>query len=1232
MNHIEQSLKILFENHFNYQEKDFKDLTPDDKNLKNNSDFLERNKDSNISIITGSNGIGKTYFLENLEKEFQENGCQSQFIPLKKINSLDKLIEQIKSTSEYLILDGLDELSSNIFEEVKNYLFSINTQKLIISSRKDFLQKSNMFNAHYDIYELMPFADYTVQDILSQNSIDKKTVNDIYSLIKIPRFMNYVLEIKNEIKNLQLINKYDLLDIIVNKHLDILNNRSSIIIEKHIHKKILQTMALIMMMLGKMSLTLEEFTVLLSNIDSLDIKTYILNKDIFETFTANQILLNDGFSISFDCKELMEFLAAKEIVENNFSNEDLYSLVIDSKNDNIDPLWFNTLSYISTTSPIYRKLILDYILVNIEKKDSLLDLLFNLNLSHQDLDFILHIINPIIKQYTKLYQYIDIHDTSQSIFNILSVDYTSILNILISIIEALPIANNNDSFNNIYINNLLTCIENIVRCANKKRISLITLKKFLNKNLDLFFYNNNFNVRFLIIYLQVSTVHQIDNFIKTHKISTRQLSLILHYCKSCDNLTEIDSVINNYIFNSKNSFRLNEFIISDFTLKDFIQKNYDLARINNLLSSIDNDTKISGLIHFLNTINSPEFFLKFDNKSSADILYRNVILPFVTPGADISQLKEEIFWERHHDYFVFRNFLEICIKHDIIDINTITPNNENYISQIIFDLILKIYLNNDTNFDELYSNIENKHDLFKVWSLDLTQEMQKYYKNDIQKYFPNELSEYLIKKEKYSNYDYINLEKHLEEIEFNSNIYFIIDNLHSLLSEEKYLSIINSNTILTNRIRKIITSIIMYIDKVDVFNLTLIYSSEKTYTLSYDYIYYPKAIFILYKMNYDINKYNFKNIIMHATYMNELPIKYSFKDYKYFTDYLETAASKEYIKRFLDSIIRVLGNHNPKKLLKLLLEWITTINFDEYETNQILEFIYEHRKHLSATILKKIKRFNNSKICQDLFISLDIESFIAERITYIKNTFALEGDIIENKTNVTSEFYSESYTKDLFNINIKYQKYIVDILEFAFQKYNTGDYYYFLKYILNLAYNYIKNNIQYSEIDNLIDRITELEKNAKNRYFYSTCLSIKNLKTIKKTNIYTVISTFNHLINKYYNKIYTYNELYDTIKEILETTIFDDIQRMKFFEIFKTRKKDYLPLKEETYQFLLGYELERILAQKGFNTKIIFEAAAFDKKRCDILIICNGFIQNIVIETKLTTNNDLSRKKSSNLY
>lgn len=90
---------------------------------------------------------------------------------------------------------------------------------------------------------------------------------------------------------------------------------------------------------------------------------------------------------------------------------------------------------------------------------------------------------------------------------------------------------------------------------------------------------------------------------------------------------------------------------------------------------------------------------------------------------------------------------------------------------------------------------------------------------------------------------------------------------------------------------------------------------------------------------------------------------------------------------------------------------------------------------------------------------------------------------------------------------------------------------------------------------------------------------------------------------------------------------------MKFLEIFRDKgTKKIKPLREETYQFLIGYELNRILNFKGFSTKVIFESMGIDKKRSDIQLVTEGFIQNIVIETKLSNNSDISNEDSIKSY
>ncbi|MCI6265349.1 MAG: hypothetical protein MR598_00700 [Erysipelotrichaceae bacterium] len=89
---------------------------------------------------------------------------------------------------------------------------------------------------------------------------------------------------------------------------------------------------------------------------------------------------------------------------------------------------------------------------------------------------------------------------------------------------------------------------------------------------------------------------------------------------------------------------------------------------------------------------------------------------------------------------------------------------------------------------------------------------------------------------------------------------------------------------------------------------------------------------------------------------------------------------------------------------------------------------------------------------------------------------------------------------------------------------------------------------------------------------------------------------------------------------------------MNFFELFKNKDGELNKLNEQTFQFLIGYELNRILTIEGFNTKVTYESTGFDKKRSDIQLISEGFIQDIVIETKLIENNDIGNEEKIKQY
>ena len=423
MDYIEQEIDVLFENKINYQKLD--KVSDEFKNSKisNMEDFFERIKSINgISLVVGSNGIGKTYLLEKLKNNFESKKISVSLIKFRDYDNLDSIDKAISPASEYIIFDGLDEINSNIQNSVLEYALSIKNKNIIISSRRDFALKRNLFDAKYNVYEIKQLEEYKIDNILKTYGLNKENYKNIYNLLKTPRFLIHLLNVKDIVKEKNSINKYDLLEMILNKHFEVVNERAIIKIETNIHKKILQSLALVMMMTGKSNLTMEEFTIFLSNINHLEIKSYILNKDIIESFLNNHVLLNYGDLIAFENKEIMEFLAAKEIFENDFSNKDLFDIVTIKDTNEINTLWFNTISYLVSKSKIYFNLILNYIFNNLYIQDNLLDLLLSINYNFDDKNIITKNIEKIIFQYTKLYQYMPFSGKFGNTSKMLTVD------------------------------------------------------------------------------------------------------------------------------------------------------------------------------------------------------------------------------------------------------------------------------------------------------------------------------------------------------------------------------------------------------------------------------------------------------------------------------------------------------------------------------------------------------------------------------------------------------------------------------------------------------------------------------------------------------------------------------------------------------------------------------------------------------------------------------------------
>lgn len=1235
MENIEQNIIKLYEDGINYQiinnEKNKYEYI-EENTIKNQIEFISLlKKRKGVSIITGNNGIGKTYLLKLINDKFIEENKKTKLIELKKYNALNEIENEILDEHEIVIFDGLDEININIIDNVIDYIFTIKNKNVIVSSRKDFLQKNNMLNVKYNVYEIMHIEEYRVKQFIEDLDIEDLKTDNIMNLLKIPRFLLYIIDNIEQVKNLKKINKYNILNLIIENHLDTLNSRANIKIEKHIHRKILQSMALVMMMAGKTNLTIEEFITFLSRINYLDIKSYILNENIIESFLNNQLILNDGKVLQFENKELMEFLAAKEIIENDISNEHLYNIVINEEKE-IDSFWFNTITYLVCESKIYRRLILEYIYNNIEEQDNLINLLFNINFGIEDKEYVRIISNKLIFQYTKLYQYLSYSDNS--ILNIVSANYKDILKILIDILSKFDFKSSIDEFNVIYINNVLSIIDNMLEKYTPEQIQLDCLKEFLVNNEKYIMNDRRFNVRYLTIYSRIMNIEDIDNLLNTEKINNRLFSIILHECQEINKLQKLDDIINKYIINYKDRFEEEtHFFMDDTLIKKFIISNYNVTRINKLLNKLNSDGDVASFLRFINS-NNTDILDKFDRNTIVNTLYRKIIKRFFKVDSKSNiELREEIMFDRRQGD-AFEKIIELCIKYKYIQVDDLAKiNSSNYIIQYIHELIIKKLLEKGIQIQEIYNSLKKQELVFYVWKNDLSGTEKNRYEDEIKRLFPEQYKNYIITIEKLKNMDYVDIENSMKKILEASNIFYVIDKMYNLVKDDKKYKMIISDTIMNNTFKQVINKINEYISKLDISKLQIKYNNkDKNYTLSYDVHFYSQAIYILKKGDIDINKYNEKNIILLRDYNNEMNINYTDKEYKIFIDYLKRKDAEGYIRYYFYSIIEKIKNSQINELYELIFEWIDKYEFEEYEISQLLSVLCENINIIDQNKLNKIEKFKENKTCQDILILLNVESEIVNRINYIKENLVYSGDIMSIEKNYNFEYSSGYYTNPLSKINIKYMRHIIDITEFAFKKYNEGDYFYFTKYILDMVTNFIKNNIESPEVTILIKKIINLEKKNNNRYLFNICNSISTMKRLNVKQLGKKIIELNTIMGSNIKKIYSYDELFEIIKQVLENNIFEDIKRINFFELFRNKDGELNKLNEQTFQFLIGYELNRILTIEGFNTKVVYESTGIDKKRSDIQLISEGFIQDIVIETKLIENNDIGNEEKIKRY
>ena len=1203
----------------------------DDKHNKNDdSKFKDRellydylSKKKGLFFITGRNGIGKSYLLDFFEEKFRVNGSCS-FVKLKNVKSLEELKEIVKE-KDRLILDGLDELDINVSKDIINYILSgIGSDKLVIvSSRRDYLYKESLIKPQYNIYEIEPLTYFAVKERLQEEKVDLSKVVSILDILNIPRYLEYVILHKDKINSMDNINKYDLLELIVNQNFSELENHGVKRIQKNVHIKVLQTLALTMIVSQKYKILLSDFTLFLSRIDYLDVKNYLMNDGVLESFLNNQLLETNNEFIQFAVKEIMEFLAAKEIIENNYSNEQLGKLVfnndstINNTKRKVDVSWFNVLSYVVSKSKIYRELIINHALNNLDDYNEYLDFLLCINFIPNDWKYLDEKLVLIIKKYTKLYQYLDNWESELILDNLLKLNVDETGKLLINELNSYDYRTKIGDYDVIYINNLFTCIEHIV--SNISEETKIVLKDFLIANRTEIAKNTRIRVRYLYICFNVLNNGELLKVIKNTNIDNRIVSIILYYFNDFENYLGFDRYINNYIANCKENV-FNGVYINFERVYDYISS-YNVKRFSNLVKFIEKKEAVESFLYFFNHDDFSKLEGLFNDKEIIQLIFDRIFRKLYSE--DINKKYEEIFfnYEKSINFFI-RKFVdfEIIVPEFFSNINLVLNN---FVNWSISEVTIKFLLNKGVNFELLYNNLSEKNILFNVWRLDLDEAVRLKYESDIASKYPEQLSEMKNRLDNMDNKSTERTDKEIQRILKSDDFFFKVDRLSDLIKSIE--SSTKSADVLSSKELKEFVACVY--NEIEALNIDDILSKGKTKkdVWLYYFHYYPDILYILKYYSYDISALNKKSIILDSMH-DSLILVYEDSDYDVYIDFLSNKVTFEYVDSYLNTIIDRLKYNYCDCLISLLICWLQKYKFDEFELNCIFSVISQNVQYIDNTSLNIIKKYNN-KLCDDVLIYNNFKPAIDKRIDFIKNELVFEGDYIKVDENTGFEYSSQYYTTPLSACGIEYLDDFCDLIKFAFDKYNSGEYYRFLKYILDFIEKYVEHHRDNKNILKLIDVLyLELSK-CKDSYFYNQISMISNKVNFNEKNIIDSITLINE-INRYdMSRTFSYDDLIDYVADVLKNKVFYNLKKMRFFDVLKI-KNQKMHILEETYQYIIGNELRLIMNTEGHNTNVIFEAQSNNKKRSDILLISEGFIDNIVLEVKLSDNsNDMAPSK-----
>jgi hypothetical protein len=379
--------------------------------------------ENRLGVVIAKPGNGKSRFLKELLLEAKEDRKESIFIDLKEIDAspstpLEKSIrdllprceiideekideeiirqKRLLSTSNFqfnnesnniiICLDALDEINPKLhFEIIKKVrAFRANFPNIILflSCRKYICKKhiSELDDLSPNYIEIYPFTYIRVSKYLKSSGFTDEQINETTlkfgarlnneSVIGSPRILEIFVSIalKEGLQVALEMNKSELIETFIYKKLD---REDRVIRANHVAavKRVLEKLALVMEIYHKKEITKDELMTFFDDINS-NLVNGLFQQGDLNYFYQRSLLIDFGETVQFENAEFQEYLAAKEISRLGDVEQKSFELIFNQPLLEFDTYWFSTLNYLVDFSSQLQLKIIDFI----SKRESPLDL------------------------------------------------------------------------------------------------------------------------------------------------------------------------------------------------------------------------------------------------------------------------------------------------------------------------------------------------------------------------------------------------------------------------------------------------------------------------------------------------------------------------------------------------------------------------------------------------------------------------------------------------------------------------------------------------------------------------------------------------------------------------------------------------------------------------------------------------------------------------------------------